>query len=294
MRAYLWPTLLVLIAGLVTVLWWLGGETRLLYLDVGLWAVPLVIGGLVAIGWAGGIALGSAKNRAVSAARLKSERLARETHRTFVGRLDHELKNPVTALRMAMPRVTEPELAIAMRGQVDRLAGLVSELRKLSEIDDYPVAQEAVELTEVIDDVLQDVNLADRQVVVSLPRAPRPLPAVWGDRDLVFLALYNVVSNAQKYSFSGDTLEIRAAEERSQVRIEISDTGCGIPADEVNQVWGELARGAGVRHIPGHGLGLPMVSAVLRRLGGQCELSSIAGQGTTVVLRLPIAAGRTT
>ena len=77
-------------------------------------------------------------------------------------------------------------------------------------------------------------------------------------------------------------------EERGHVVVDVSDTGRGIPASEVDQVWGELARSTEVRHIPGNGLGLPMVAAVLRRLGGSCELSSIQGRGTTVRMRLPL------
>jgi len=128
----------------------------------------------------------------------------------------------------------------------------------------------------------------DREMVVAFPRAPRPLPPVRGDRDLVFLAIYNVVSNAVKYSSPGATLEVRGMEERGHVVVDVSDTGRGLPASGVGQGWGELARSKEVRHIPGNGLGLPMVAAVLRRLGGSCELSSIQGRGTTVRMRLPL------
>lgn len=285
---YLWVVATLAIGGAIT--WWASGERRAAYVELQLWALPLVAAGLTLAVAAVVLGQRRARRQAVEQARRSAEAESRRAHRTFVGRLDHELKNPVTALKMALPSVSDPVLARQLMGQVDRLQSLVGELRKLSEIDEYPVAQEPVDLAEVIDDVLAALDLSDRDVVVSLPRAPRPLPAVWGDRDLVFLALYNVVSNAHKYSGPGATIEIRASEERHMVRVEVSDTGCGIPAGEVDQVWGELARGSGVRHIPGHGLGLSMVAAVTRRLGGGCELSSIEGQGTTVVLRLPLGA----
>ena len=266
----------------------LAGETQMFKVGVELWVLPLLTGLLVLTvsmfaGWR------HDRNTRVVEDAVESVRAeARETHRTFVGRLDHELKNPLMALRVGLGEVREPVLAESMRAQVDRLASLVAELRKISEIDFYPVADEPVDVAEVVSEVIETAVLEDREMVVAFPRAPRPLPPVRGDRDLVFLAIYNVVSNAVKYSAPGATLEVRGMEDRGYVVVDVSDTGRGIPASEVDQVWGELARSKEVRHIPGNGLGLPMVAAVLRRLGGSCELSSIQGRGTTVRMRLPL------
>ncbi|MDO5067542.1 MAG: HAMP domain-containing sensor histidine kinase [Propionibacteriaceae bacterium] len=265
------------------------GERRVLRLGLDLWGVPVIIGALVlAVAWL--LArhrrlLARVEQRAGEEARAAS----REAHRTFVGRLDHELKNPLTALRMGIAEVRPVDLAGSLQGQVERLSSLVAELRKISEIDAYPVADEAVDLQEVIGEVVETVVPEDREVRLAFPKAPRPLPPVRGDRDLVFLALYNIVSNAVKYSRPGAMLEIRGSEDRGMAVVEVSDTGRGIKASEVDQVWGELSRGKDVRHIPGNGLGLPMVAAVLRRLGGECELSSIHRKGTTVRIRLPLA-----
>ena len=266
----------------------IAGETQMFKVGVELWALPLLAGLLVPAvvmlaGWRRGRNV-----RAVEEAVEGVKAEAREAHRTFVGRLDHELKNPLMALRVGLGEVRDPVLAESMRVQVDRLASLVAELRKISEIDSYPVADEPVDVSEVVSEVIETVVPGDREMVVTFPRAPRPLPPVRGDRDLVFLAIYNVVSNAVKYSSPGATLEVRGMEERGYVVVDVSDTGRGIPASEVDQVWGELARSKEVRHIPGNGLGLPMVAAVLRRLGGSCELSSIQGRGTTVRMRLPL------
>ena len=266
----------------------IAGETRIFKVGIEVWVLPLLLGGLVlgvvaVLRWRRGKA-----RRAIEEATERAKAEARETHRTFVGRLDHELKNPLMALRMGIGEVQDVALAESMRAQVDRLASLVAELRKISEIDSYPVADEPVDITEVATEAIETTVPQDRDLVVAFPRAPRPLPPVRGDRDLVFLALYNVMSNAVKYSSPGATLEVRGIEDRGHVVVDVSDTGRGIPASEVDQVWGELARSKEVRHIPGNGLGLPMVVAVLRRLGGSCELSSIEGRGTTVRMRLPL------
>ena len=266
----------------------IAGETRIFKVGIEVWVLPLLLGVLVlgvvvVLRWRRGKG-----RRAVEEATERARAQAREAHRTFVGRLDHELKNPLMALRMGIGEVQDVALAESMRAQVDRLASLVAELRKISEIDSYPVADEPVDITEVATEAIETTVPQDRDLVVAFPRAPRPLPPVRGDRDLVFLALYNVMSNAVKYSSPGATLEVRGIEDRGHVVVDVSDTGRGIPASEVDQVWGELARSKEVRHIPGNGLGLPMVAAVLRRLGGSGELSSIEGRGTTVRMRLPL------
>ena len=288
MRKPVWAWVVAAAGVLVAAGMRVAGATQMFKVGVELWALPLLTGAIVLVAvsvlrWRRG-----RNTRAVEEAVEGVRAEAREAHRTFVGRLDHELKNPLMALRVGLGEVRDPVLAESMRVQVDRLASLVAELRKISEIDSYPVADEPVDVSEVVSEVIETVVPGDREMVVAFPRAPRPLPPVRGDRDLVFMAIYNVVSNAVKYSSPGATLEVRGMEERGYVVVDVSDTGRGIPASEVDQVWGELARSKEVRHIPGNGLGLPMVAAVLRRLGGSCELSSIQGRGTTVRMRLPL------
>ena len=288
MRKPVWAWAVALIGALVAAGMRVAGATQMFKVGVELWALPLLAGASVLVAALTLRWRRSRNGRVLEEATEGVRAEAREAHRTFVGRLDHELKNPLMALRVGLGEVRDPALAESMRAQVDRLASLVAELRKISEIDSYPVADEPVDVAEVVSEVIETVVPGDREVVVALPRAPRPLPPVRGDRDLVFLAIYNVVGNAVKYSSPGATLEVRGMEDRGHVVVDVSDTGRGIPASEVDQVWGELARSKEVRHIPGNGLGLPMVAAVLRRLGGACELSSIQGRGTTVRMRLPL------
>jgi two-component system OmpR family sensor kinase len=109
-----------------------------------------------------------------------------------------------------------------------------------------------------------------------------------GDWDLLFLAAYNLLDNALKFTRPGDTVEVRASEAGAFVTTEVADTGPGIPAEELPRVWEELYRGRGARGIPGSGLGLSLVRAVVERHGGQVTMRSRAGQGTVVRIRLPV------
>jgi two-component system OmpR family sensor kinase len=111
---------------------------------------------------------------------------------------------------------------------------------------------------------------------------------VRGDWDLLFLAVYNLLDNAYKFTQPGDTVEVRAFEDGALVVLEIADTGPGIPEAEVPHVWEELYRGQGARGVRGSGLGLALVRAVAERHGGRVTLRSRVGQGTVVTLRLPL------
>jgi two-component system OmpR family sensor kinase len=110
---------------------------------------------------------------------------------------------------------------------------------------------------------------------------------VAGDWDLLFLAIYNLLDNACKFTQAGDTLEVRAFEDGATIVIEVADTGPGITEKDIPHVWKELYRGRDARSIPGSGLGLALVRAIIERHGGQTAVRSRAGQGTVFTLRLP-------
>jgi two-component system, OmpR family, sensor kinase len=143
-------------------------------------------------------------------------------------------------------------------------------------------------LQQVVNLAQERPEAAERHLTLTLPRAPWPLPAVSADRDLLLLAVHNLVDNAIKFSQPDDTLEVRAFEDGARVVIEVADTGPGIPGDETPHVWEELYRGDAARGVPGSGLGLALVRAIIERHHGQIDLRSRVEQGTVVTIRLPI------
>ncbi len=222
-----------------------------------------------------------------------------ESRRQFLRRLDHELKNPLTAILAGLANLSMLEKAedrfatvSSVQSQVGRLRRLVSELRKLSELETRPLDRAQTDLTELLEDaysLAQDQEGAgERALTLSIPRAPWPLPAIHGDRDLLVLAIHNLLDNAIKFSRPGDTIEMRAFEDGANVVVEVADTGPGIPENDQDLVWEELYRGEGARGIPGSGLGLALVRAIVARHDGSIELRSRPGEGTVFIMRLPV------
>jgi two-component system OmpR family sensor kinase len=224
---------------------------------------------------------------------------AAEERRRFLQRLDHELKNPLTAIRAGLANLAWLPSAEARQGalesvdtQARRISQLAADLRKLAELEVRPLESTPLDVGELLQEV---VDLArdrpegsERRLNLTVPQAPWPLPAIQGDRDLLFLAVHNLVDNALKFTAAGDTVEVRAFEDGSRVVIEVADTGPGIPWEEVPHVWDELYRGQGARGVPGSGLGLALVQSIAQRHGARCQVRSRAGQGTVFSLSLPI------
>jgi len=236
---------------------------------------------------------------ATDAALRRAAAQATQDRLRFLMRLDHELKNPLTAIRAGLANV---QLAGAVNGtadaltsvsaQTDRIARLVSDLRKLADLETQPIETAPVDvpglLREVTDAIGEIPAARDRSIRVSVPQAPWPLPLLDGDRDLLFVAIQNLVANSVKFSSPGDTVEVRASEDGDALLVEVADTGAGIPPDEIGQVWQELARGRAARSLPGTGIGLALVRVIVARHGGRTAIRSREGQGTVVSVRLPV------
>jgi two-component system OmpR family sensor kinase len=229
---------------------------------------------------------------------LEMHKRAGEDRRRFLQRLDHELKNPLTAIRAGLTNISDGPLdeylaneVSAVQAQVLRISGLVSDLRKLAALEITPLERTKVNMADLLSEVvnvLEDrAKTGERQLSLILPNAPWPLPEVDGDPDLLLLAVHNLLDNAIKFTSPGDTIEVRAFDDDDDIVIEVADTGPGISTNEVQRVWEELYRGEGARGVPGSGLGLPLVQAIIEKHGGKVALRSRQDQGTVFSLRLP-------
>jgi two-component system OmpR family sensor kinase len=223
-----------------------------------------------------------------------------QERRRFLSRLDHELKNPLTAILAAMANLRNAEEAgdqeqsiLSIETQMGRMRTLVGDLRKLADLETRAIELEPVETGKVLQEnysYIQEMPEAQQRVWnLSIPQAPWPLPPVLADRDLLFLAVHNLIDNALKFTHPGDTIELRAYEDSAQVIIEVADTGPGIPEVELPQVWDDLYRGESARGVPGSGLGLALVRAIVKRHNGKVTVRSRAGQGSVFSIQIPTA-----
>ena len=295
-----WVLALVAVAGAVAGAYAVYGLVPLLVTTT----VPLVVleTGVGVLLLALLFAVGRRRQRlAIERARREAQQEAWAHHQQFLRRLDHELKNPLTAVRAAvadLPQARPQELQArvdVVDAQARRMGRLVTDLRKLADLETAALSLEDVDIAETVQDAAQAVSEEGAarggapRIRLDLPQVPWPLSHVRGDGDLLYSAVYNVISNASKYTGPGGTVEVRGREESGTVTIEVADTGIGVPQADLPAVWSELARAGNARGLPGSGLGLALVSTIVRRHGGSVRMASREGVGTRVWLSLPVA-----
>lgn len=237
------------------------------------------------------------QQRALAEARAQTIDNERAAHRRFLSRLDHELKNPVTAIRsaLAVDGAAPAENVRIAAAQANRLGVLVGQLRGLASLETRVLEMAPVDLTALAEEEIAAVRSEAhargvfREIVTDFPTVPWPLPAVAGDADLLAVVVRNIVLNAVKYSGEGARIEVRGSEDNGFVVLDIADTGWGIRVEDVPFVWDELWRAGDARGIEGTGLGLSLVRVVVQRHGGDVALRSQVGRGTSVRVRVPIA-----
>lgn len=220
----------------------------------------------------------------------------------FIRRLDHEMKNPLTGLRAALVNLQETQNSAERQKAsdnanraVERLTRLLNDLRKLSDLEERSIERIPVNIPELLDDVVDAARTIPayqgRNVSLFVTKVPAPLPPVRGDRDLLGLAMYNLVENALKYSTANDSVEVRALEDGKAVVVEVADSGGGIASDDLSKIFEELYRGANARSTEGSGLGLALVNRIVLLHGGQIDVRSRQDgpRGTVFTVRLPEA-----
>ena len=225
---------------------------------------------------------------------------AEQGRRRFLRRLDHEMKNPLTGLRAALVNLQEARSKDeriragenAKRAQ-ERLSALLTDLRKLADLEERQIERVRVDVPDLLNDVVDAARsipaYEGRNINLFITKVPSPFPCVVGDRDLLVLALYNLVENALKFTSLDEPVEIRALEDGRSIYVEVADSGAGIQTEDLPKIFEELYRGSNARGIEGSGLGLALVHRIITLHGGQIVVRSRQEdpRGTVFTVRLP-------
>ncbi|MDJ0787289.1 MAG: ATP-binding protein [Myxococcota bacterium] len=229
----------------------------------------------------------------------KLERMRSE----FVANVSHELKTPLTAIRgfaeTLQAEGLEPEQRAQYLGIVldhaGRLSTLIDDLLELSRIEgrNEPLALDVVDPRAVAESLLRNMapRLKAREIEASLESSPEL--RVLADRRALEQVFENLLDNAAKYTDPGGRVRIRMSPDGDRVRIEISDTGIGIPEEDQTRVFERFYRVNKVRSrdLGGTGLGLAIVKHLVQAIEGEIFLDSREGKGTTFSILLPAPTG---
>ena len=218
----------------------------------------------------------------------------------FISLVSHELRTPLTSIRGYLELLLDDDLNAEQQsylGIIDRnsnrLLGLVSDLLLLTQIEAGELAFEfgPVDLEEVVQECIETSAPAAEASDIQLATSTERVPVVRGHRVRLVQVVDNLISNALKFTPGGGRVDVRLTAVDGAAVIEVQDTGFGISDDEQQQLFERFFRSsqATKNQIPGSGLGLTITKAIVERHGGQIELESSEGVGTTVRVRLPLS-----
>ncbi len=225
----------------------------------------------------------------------------RDRSRAFVADVSHELRTPIAALRTfnellqqgaAEDPATREEFLEQSRHQIERLDWLAMNLLEQSKLDSGLVSLDlrSDDLRAVVESASQQAQpVADRKgvdLVVHLPSEPVRQPH---DPPRIGQVITNLIGNAIKFTPSGGRVDVEVAATSDGARLTVTDTGVGIPADEMPYVFDRFWRGARRPELraSGSGLGLSIVRSVVEMHEGTINITSSPDVGTRVTVDLP-------
>lgn len=217
----------------------------------------------------------------------------------FVSSVSHELRTPVTSILGYAEELGEADLAETERQSVEvimrnarRLAALVEDLLNVSrEAGNASTEPTAVEVRAAVTECVEELASIASRARVTVEATAGDEYVIAGDRLALDRILVNLLANAIKFTPPRGRVDVSVSDgDDGFARIEVADTGRGIPPDELEKVFERFHRVAESGFVPGTGLGLPIVRDLVTRMGGRIELRSDGTSGTTAIVELPLFA----
>jgi two-component system, OmpR family, phosphate regulon sensor histidine kinase PhoR len=225
----------------------------------------------------------------------------------FISTVSHELRTPLTSI-VGYVEILQDETAGALSPEqhailetIDRnaarLRSLIEDVLTLSKIEtgSFKTVMKPVRLAEVVSSAVEAVSPGARKAELTvISEVADPELRVDGDQEQLDRVLMNLLSNSVKFTPPGGTVTVSAYRGEEAAVIQVTDTGIGIPEKDKKDLFNRFFRASNAVRaaVPGTGLGLSIVRSIVANHGGDMDLVSDEGKGTTVTIRLP-APGQT-
>lgn len=243
-------------------------------------------------------ALGQAFNE--MAARVQA---SQQSQRDFVANVSHDLKTPLTSIQGFSQAILDgtatseediKQAAGVIYGEASRMHRLVVDLLDLARLDagTMEFQRAPLNLSALLQQVIERFTPQAGNAQVDLQLDLEPLPTIIADGDRLAQVFTNLVDNAIKYTPPGGKVRLHATPLADGVQVRVTDSGPGIPAEELSRIFERFyqldksRRGGGDR---GAGLGLAIAHEIVNAHGGRLYAHSQPGQGSEFVVELPLA-----
>ena len=220
----------------------------------------------------------------------------------FISSVSHELRTPLTSIKaytetiLRDPNMQEEqkrEFLIIIDKESDRLAELVNSLLEISKLDSgqIDVVKQDINIVFIIEQIITSLQYtAENKNVVLDKNIIGMIPHLWGHESKIHSLIANLVSNAIKFTPGGGKVTVSLEYNNDELKISVSDTGIGIPAEDIPHIFDRFYRVPQAdKQIPGTGLGLAIVKEVAALHDGTVDVESQLGKGTTFIVTLPLS-----
>ncbi|MBI5409398.1 MAG: HAMP domain-containing protein [Nitrospirae bacterium] len=219
------------------------------------------------------------------------------SQRRFIEDFAHELKTPLSILKgeleVALKKIRSTEeyetILQSNLEEVNRINRIAEDLLMLARFDSSAIVLEKkpMNLTPLLKSIVDDMTVLSEQKSISMVFPAPPSMTIYGDKDRVKHLFINLLDNAIKYTPAGGKVNVSAGQEEYFAKIAVSDTGAGIPENEIDHIFDRFYRHDKSRHKPGFGLGLSIAKSIAEAHGGRIEVKSRLNRGTTFTVFLP-------
>lgn len=204
-----------------------------------------------------------------------------EAVRTASDSVAHELRTPLSRLQASLGKLASPNAGASADlhdaiDEADRLQALFDAVLRISRIESGRHEAEFVfvDLSELVGDAVELYGPAAEDKVIHVTQELGGDLVVLGDRDLLFQLVANLLDNAIKFTPAGGHVTVRASREKEQVRLQVADTGPGVPDEAISRLGDRFFRAPASAEAPGVGLGLSLVRAIVRLHGGEISFGN--------------------
>ncbi|MBN2064026.1 MAG: PAS domain S-box protein [Sedimentisphaerales bacterium] len=214
--------------------------------------------------------------------------------------ISHELKTPLAAIRAYAEMVSQGEydaentpenMAAIIESQARRLAGMIDDILHLSRIENGAVmlVPQNFNMNTLLNETIMTVRpMAKENNIEIITQYSDEQLECYGDNELLYHALVNIITNAIKFSNPGGQVIIKSYQDEKAILIEVADFGMGIPARHLGRIFDKFYRVPGTRNIKGTGLGLNLTKRVIEEIHqGFISVSSKEGQGSVFTISIP-------
>ncbi len=225
---------------------------------------------------------------------ITEEKRVETIKKDFVANVSHELRTPLASIKGYSEalldddtdRAREREFLEIIDRHATRMSRIIDDLLILSRLESSAVSLDSstVDMADLIRSTIRGCikGASDKSITIRA-NLPESLPSVMGDRDRLEQVVVNLLDNAIKYTPAGGSVTISAEDLGGEVRVDVCDTGIGIPEDDISRIFERFYRvdKARSRAMGGTGLGLAIVKHIIQGHNGRLEVKSRLGEGST-------------